>query len=145
MINSSHVKLGKKIDEISVGEKIHLVETIEDKDLLLYLGLTNDNNPLYIQHDYAKRSSYEKPIVPTILLSGIVISAISKHLPGPGSYIREQQIVYLEPVYHYETIEFVLEVERIDYDQNIVEIGVHAFNKHHQQVLEGAFKVLPPI
>lgn len=42
-------KLGRLISDISVGEKLVLTEAIEDKDLLLYLGLTNDANPLYIQ------------------------------------------------------------------------------------------------
>lgn len=79
------------------------------------------------------------------MLNGIVTSAISKHLPGPGSHIREQNIIYLEPVYHYETIEFLLEVQHIDYENNIVSIQVDAMNKSHQQVLHGILKVLPPI
>ena len=62
----------------------------------------------------------KKPIVPTIMLNGIVTSAISKHLPGPGSHIPEQNFIYLEPVYHYETIEFLLEVQHINYENNIV-------------------------
>lgn len=76
-------KLGRKVESMSVGEKLKLTEKIEDKDLLLYLGLTNDGNPLYIQHDFASQTSYEKPIVPAIMLTGIVTSAISKYLPGP--------------------------------------------------------------
>ena len=91
-------KLGKKLEEIVVGEKLHLTETIEDKDLLLYLGLTNDNNPLYIQHDYAASTPYKKPIVPAIMLNGIITSAISKYMPGPGSHIREQNLKFLDPV-----------------------------------------------
>jgi 3-hydroxybutyryl-CoA dehydratase len=145
LLNGARTKIGKKIDEIAVGERIHLVETIEDKDLLIYLGLTNDNNPLYIQHEYAKDTFFKKPIVPTIMLNGIVTSAISKHLPGPGSHIRELNIIYLEPVYHYETIEFLLEVQHIDYENNIVSIQVDGMNKRHQQVLHGILKVLPPI
>lgn len=50
-------KLGRQIGEISRGEKLKLTEKVEDKDLLLYLGLTNDANPLYIQQDYADRKS----------------------------------------------------------------------------------------
>ncbi len=80
-------KLGRQIGEITVGEKLTLTEKIEDKDLLLYLGLTNDANPLYIQHDYASLTPYEKPIVPSIMLTGIITSAVSKYLPGPGSHI----------------------------------------------------------
>ena len=138
------MKLGKKIDEISVGEKLQLTEKIEDKDLLLYLGLTNDNNPLYIQHDYAVGTPFKQPIVPAIMLNGIITSAISKHLPGPGSHIREQNIIYLEPVYHYETIEILLEVQHIDLIQNFVEIYVSAFKEKDQQVMNGLLKVVPP-
>ena len=98
-------KLGRKVESMSVGEKLKLTEKIEDKDLLLYLGLTNDGNPLYIQHDFASQTSYEKPIVPAIMLTGIVTSAISKYLPGPGSHIVDQQISFPKPVYHYATID----------------------------------------
>ena len=137
-------KLGKRINEILVGEKLHLTETIEDKDLLLYLGLTNDNNPLYIQHDYASSTPYKAPIVPTIMLNGIITSAISKHMPGPGSYISEQTITFFNPVYHYETIDFTLQVDRIDYDQNVVDVSVKAFNANKDPIIEGLVKVNPP-
>ncbi|QCR33238.1 enoyl-CoA hydratase [Lysinibacillus sp. SGAir0095] len=144
MLLRKGMKLGKKIDEMTIGEKIQLNEKIEDKDLLLYLGLTNDNNPLYIQHDYALDTPYKKPIVPAIMLNGIITSAISKHLPGPGSHIREQNLIYLEPVYHYETIEILLEVQHIDITQNFVEIYVSAFKEKIVQVLHGVLKVVPP-
>lgn len=77
-------KLGRKIEDMAVGEKLKLTENIEDKDLLLYLGLTNDGNPLYIQHDFASQTKFEKPVVPTAMLTGIITSAVSKYLPGPG-------------------------------------------------------------
>lgn len=145
LLKRTRTKMGKKVDEITVGERIQLIETIEDKDLLLYLGLTNDNNPLYIQHDYAQNTPFKKPIVPVIMLNGIVTSAISKHLPGPGSHICEQNIVYLKPVYHYETIEILLEVQNVDLGNNLVDIQVHAVNKQQQLIMEGMLKVLPPI
>ncbi len=58
-----------------------------------------------------RKTPYKKPIVPTIMLNGIITSAISKHMPGPGSHIREQTITFLNPVYHYETIDFTLQVD----------------------------------
>lgn len=137
-------KLGKKVTEIALGEKLHLTETIEDKDLLLYLGLTNDNNPLYIQHDYAAQTPYEKPIVPTTMLSGIINAAISKHLPGPGSHIVEQQLKFLAPVFHYETVDFILEVETINVPKNEVEVLVQAFDTNRQPVIQGKLTVSPP-
>lgn len=137
-------KLGRKIEEMSVGEKLKLTEKIEDKDLLLYLGLTNDGNPLYIQHDFASQTVYEKPIVPTIMLTGIVTSAISKYMPGPGSHIVEQFLSFPKPVYHYSTIDFLLQIISVDVEKNMVEIEVNATNEDGETVIEGKIKSTPP-
>ena len=92
MLKGARTKTGKKIDELTVGERIHLVETIEDKDLLLYLGLTNDSNPLYIQHEYAKETAFKKPIVPPIMLNGIVTSAISKYFAANAANLSRRTL-----------------------------------------------------
>lgn len=138
------MKIGKKIDELVVGDRFQITEKIEDKDLLLYLGLTNDSNPLYVQHDYAVETPYKKPLVPVIMLNGIITSAISKHIPGPGSHIREQNLVYLEPVYHYETIEILIEVQHINTLENLVDLYVSAYKEKNIRVIEGIIKVYPP-
>ena len=138
------MKIGKTIDDLMIGEKLHITETITDKDLLLYLGLTNDNNPLYIQHDYANTTQYKKPIVPTILLNGIITSAISKHLPGPGSQIQQQFLTYLTPVFHDETIEIYLEIDDINKADHLVKVTVHGFNEKELSIVSGWVTVKPP-
>ncbi|WP_071460351.1 MaoC/PaaZ C-terminal domain-containing protein [Bacillus massilinigeriensis] len=137
-------KLGRTIEEIAAGEKLTLTEKIEDKDLLLYLGLTNDSNPLYIQHDYASQTPYKKPIVPSVMLSGIVTSAISKYLPGPGSRVVKQEIEFVKPVYHYATVEFLFEVTDVDKEGHLIMIDVEAVNEEKEAVLKGTLAVCPP-
>jgi 3-hydroxybutyryl-CoA dehydratase len=137
-------KLGRTIDEISIGEKLSLTEKIEDKDLLLFLGLTNDSNPLYIQHDYASQTPHKKPVVPAIMLNGIITSAVSKYLPGPGSYILKQEMEYLSPVYHYGTVQFLFEVTQVNRDSHTVEITINATNEEDVEVLKGKLTVCPP-
>ncbi|WP_174729586.1 MaoC/PaaZ C-terminal domain-containing protein [Mesobacillus harenae] len=137
-------KLGRQIGEISTGEKLSLTEKMEDKDLLLYLGLTNDSNPLYIQHDYASQTPYEKPIVPPIMLTGVITSAISKYLPGPGSYVLKQEIEFLKPVYHYDTVLFIFEVTEVNRNNHFIEISVTVSNENEDEVAAGKLKVCPP-
>ncbi|WML47316.1 MaoC/PaaZ C-terminal domain-containing protein [Neobacillus sp. PS3-34] len=137
-------KLGRRIEEMSVGEKLSFTEKIEDKDLLLYLGLTDDANPLYIQHDYASQTPYQKPIVPVIMLTGMITSAVSKYLPGPGSHILSQELEFPKPVYHYATIEFLFEVTDVNKKNHSVEINVSAVNEKNEQVIIGKIKVCPP-
>ncbi|GLC88315.1 enoyl-CoA hydratase [Lysinibacillus piscis] len=136
--------MGLTIDKIVIGEKIHLTEKIEDKDLLLYLGLTNDNNPLYIQHDYAALTPFQKPIVPTIMLNGIITSAVSKYMPGPGAHIIEQHFTYAEPLYHYELFHTVLEVTEVDQAHNRMTVSVHSYNEQEKTILTGTLLVIPP-
>lgn len=137
-------KLGRKIEDISVGEKLVITEKIEDKDLLLYLGLTNDANPLYIQHDYAMKTTFEKPVVPTIMLTGIVTSAVSKYMPGPGSHVVQQILSFPHASYHYDTLEFIFEVKEVDASNNKITVAVEAKNEQQKVVVVGELQVLPP-
>jgi 3-hydroxybutyryl-CoA dehydratase len=137
-------KLGRKINEISIGEKLSLTEKIEDKDLLLYLGLSNDANPLNIQHDYASQTPFKKPIVPTLMLTGIITAAITKYLPGPGSHITKQELSFLKPVYHYAIVEFGFEVVKVDEKNHVVTIEVVAQNEDGETVIVGNVEVCPP-
>jgi 3-hydroxybutyryl-CoA dehydratase len=138
-------KPGRSIEEITVGEKLTLTEKIEDKDILLYLGLTNDSNPLFIQHDYASQTPFKKPIVPTVMLTGIVSAAVSKYLPGPGSSILEQQVKFIHPVYHYATVQFFFEVTAVSHNTNEIQMSVRGTDEENQSVLEGTLKVAPPL
>ncbi|MGV3464716.1 MAG: MaoC/PaaZ C-terminal domain-containing protein [Heyndrickxia sp.] len=137
-------KLGRKLEEISVGEKLTLTEKVEDKDILLYLGLTDDANPLYIQHDYASQTPFEKPIVPAIMLTGMITSAVSKYLPGPGSHILSQNIEFKKPVYHYTSIHFLFEIMNVDEKHQLVTIQVTATNEENETVITGQLDVCPP-
>lgn len=136
-------KLGRQIGEISKGEKLKLTEKIEDKNLLLYLGLTNDANPLYIQHDYASQTPYEKPIVPSTMVTGIIASAITKYLPGPGSHILKQEIDFIKPIFHYATIEFLFEIADVNVRDHTVTVKVQATDSG-ETVINASFLVCPP-
>ncbi|WP_432763631.1 MaoC family dehydratase [Enterococcus asini] len=137
-------RLGKTLEEIEEGDSLSLTESIEDSQLLLYLGLTNDANPLYIQHDYTQDTEYQRPIVPSVMLMGIITSAISKHLPGPGSHVVNFSVNFIEPVYHYETLTFEFEVIKVDKMKDVVTISVEAVNVEDSRVLDAVVMVQPP-
>jgi 3-hydroxybutyryl-CoA dehydratase len=137
-------RLGRKIDEIQVGEKLERTEKIEDKDILLYLGLSDDGNPLFIQHDYASQTPFKKPIVPQVMLTGIVTSAISKYLPGPGSAIMKQMLQFVKPVYHYSTFTVLFEITDVARENHLVTITVLAKDEEDDVVIKGELEVCPP-
>ncbi|GMA47041.1 MaoC family dehydratase [Tetragenococcus muriaticus] len=138
-------KLGKTINEIEEGQTMSVTEAIEDDQILLYLGLTNDANPLYVQHDYAQKTVYEQPIVPSVLLMGIVTSTVSKHFPGPGSHIVNLSVNFVEAVYHYEMLTFLFEVIKVDKHKEDMTLSVEAVNTEGKRVLDAVVIVQPPM
>ncbi len=134
-------KLGKKLKDIQVGDSYSTTAKVQDKDLLLYLGITDDANPLYIQHDYASQTPFKQPLVPPVMLNGLVTSAVSMQLPGPGCHITEKHIRYPKPVYHYSEINITLEVTDINEAEHVVSIKVTGWDEDQNEVITGTIEV----
>ena len=137
-------RLGKYINEIKIGDSYTLSRSIEDKDLLLYLGLTNDANPLYIQHDYASQTLYKQPIVPSVMLFGLVSSIVSMHLPGPGSHITQHEMTFPNAVSHNTELKLTVEVIAIDEIDHQVAMSVIGFDVNGNEFITGKLYVSPP-
>ncbi|MFD2627918.1 MaoC family dehydratase [Oceanobacillus kapialis] len=137
-------KLGMMMKDIHIGETYTAIKVIEDKELLLYLGLSNDANPLYIQHDYASQTPYKAPIVPSVLLFGMVSSIVSMHLPGPGSHITQHEMTFPKPVFHQTEVRFNLEVIALDEKDHTVSINVTGYDEDGDTVIIGKLQVCPP-
>ncbi|UOQ46173.1 enoyl-CoA hydratase [Halobacillus salinarum] len=137
-------KLGKKIQDLQIGETFTTSFTVEDRDLLMYLGLTDDANPLYVQHDYASQTPFKRPIVPTVMVFGMVSSIVSMHLPGPGSHIQNSDLTYPKPVYHYAEVRFNVEVKEISQEDHSVSLSVNGYDEEGDQIIKGTLIVQPP-
>lgn len=136
-------KLGKEIQDLNIGDKYTAARIIEDRDLLLYLGLTDDANPLYIQHDYASQTPYGRPIVPSVMLFGIISSMISMHLPGPGSHITQHELTFPKPVFHQSEVKFAIEIINIDEKEHQIAVSVNGFDAEGDSIVYGKLHVCP--
>lgn len=136
LFNRRRVRI-RPAEELTEGESLKIVEKMDDRDLLLYLGLTNDSNPLYIQHDFTAAAGYERPVVPVVMLNGIVSSAVSKHLPGPGSRVLEQRFRFPEAAWHGSTVTFDLTVSNVDLSSRTALLRVEAADEENRTVMTG--------
>lgn len=143
-MSATNYQLGKTLSTIKEGDSLTVTQVIEERDIFLYLGLTNDNNPLFTQADYAAQTDYQHAIVPQILLTGIITSAISKHLPGPGSNVVNLSLNFMQPVFHGVTLTFTFNVIRVDKARELVTIAVIAKDAHQTKVLDAEVLVAPP-
>ncbi|CAM3859276.1 MaoC/PaaZ C-terminal domain-containing protein [Alkalicoccus chagannorensis] len=137
-------KPGRPLKDLRIGDRFEDKYQVKDRDILLYLGLSDDANPAYIQHDYAARTPQKKPIVPHLMLNGFIHAAISMQLPGPGSLIKEQQVRYEKPLYHYDELTLKMVITDIDREKREVTIDAEGKNSRGVTVLTAKLLVEPP-
>ncbi|KRL04757.1 MaoC/PaaZ C-terminal domain-containing protein [Liquorilactobacillus oeni] len=135
---------GKTIDELFEGDSLTVNESISERDVMLYLGTTNDNNPLYTQDEYAKKMEYKGAVVPQVLLMGIITSSVSKLLPGPGSLVVNSSVNFVLPVYHNEDVTFNFEIIKVDTMKEVVTLSITGNKENDHRVLDAVLMVKPP-
>lgn len=144
MILGKKRELGREVNQLQVGNKFATSFKIKDKDILLYLGLSDDTNPVYIQNNYTEQTPYQKPVVPHVMLVGYLFSSVNKHLPGPGSVILSSQLDFPEVLYHNGEIKLDMEIIERDIEQNKVTLSVKMADQDQRTVLSGKLDVSPP-
>lgn len=135
---------GKTIDDLNEGDSLTVNESVSYRDVLLYLGMTNDNNPLYIQDEYARNMDYKASIVPPVLLTGIITRSVSMILPGPGSQVVNLAVNFILPVYHEEDVTFTFEVIKVDEMKEVVTLAVTGVNDEGCRIVDAVVMVKPP-
>jgi 3-hydroxybutyryl-CoA dehydratase len=93
-------------DDVEVGQEWEsLGRTVTEADIVNYAGLSGDYNPIHMDHEFAKRTAYRKPIA-----HGLLIWAVSSGLGMMAPPMRTLAFVSISdwqfklPVYIGDTI-----------------------------------------
>lgn len=144
MILGKKRKTPRDWEAIQVGETDELKRQVEDRDVLLYLGVSEDTNPLFLQSVYAEQTPYGQVVVPPGLLLSWVYSRVSERLPGPGSRVVGQRIAFPEAAHHGSTVCLRLQVIHKDDNRHQLTLAVSGNDQEDRNVMEGELDVLGP-
>ncbi|BAS28985.1 MaoC family dehydratase [Limnochorda pilosa] len=136
--------LGRHVDELQVGEKATFTQKVEERDVYLYMGLTNDLNPVYVDREYAHRTELGEPVVPGILVAAQVVAAITGRLPGPGTITAHQTLRFASPAHCGDVLTTELEVVSLDPAANRATLKSVTHNQEGKPVLLAESEVIPP-
>jgi 3-hydroxybutyryl-CoA dehydratase len=125
-----------------LGQSATISRTFTKEDMMKCADLTNDFNPIYFSEEFVVDTRFKNPIVQGILTEGLIISAISNHLPGPGCVLLQKELVFLAPVYCGDEINAYIEVIDIDRDRNWITERVICKNQSSQEVVRGQVLLL---
>ncbi|NOZ34224.1 MAG: SDR family oxidoreductase [Chlorobi bacterium] len=127
--------------EIHIGQKAEIQHTITQKDIEKFVDLTGDDNRLHVDNEFAKNTSFKKPVAHGMLGASFISTIIGTKLPGDGALWFSQNIEFLLPVRIGDIITVEAEVIKILKRQNIIELRTDVFNQHRQKVIAGTAKV----
>lgn len=136
--------LGKSYDELSAGQKASFSRRVTKQDVLQYMGLSGDLNPLYADSAYAGRTRYEQIIVPANMLAGFAMGAVATVLPGLGSLTHSHCYRLVNPAHVGDELVAVLEVVELKPEKRHVVIHYRFHNQEGKEILSGELEVEPP-
>jgi 3-hydroxybutyryl-CoA dehydratase len=136
--------LGRTVDELTVGDRASVTKVVSETDIYLYVGMTGDLNPLYIDEAYAANHRYHGRVAPGALTTGLVIAVVSTKLPGPGTILEREDLQFTAPVRPGDTITAFAEVVEVIPSRGRVRLRTVCKNQDGVVVLEGEIVVLPP-
>ncbi len=139
------VKLGKTIQEITIGEKASFSKTVLEKDIEMFGEITNDYNPAHFDEEYASKTIFKKRISHGMLIGSLFSNVLGMNLPGPGSIYISQTLRFRRPVYIGDTITAEVTVKDIDKEKNRVLFDCVAYNQSKEAVIIGEAMMMPPI
>jgi acyl dehydratase len=121
-----------KIGDFSTNEVTYTTEMVE-----LFANMVGDNNPIHLNKSFAEKTIFKKPIVHGILVAGQISKLIASDLPGPGSIYLYQDLKFVSPVYHFDTITCKSEVKEIKQEKGIIILNSLLSNQNGKVVIEG--------
>ena len=80
---------GYEFNELRVGMSAVFAKTITEADIVLFAGVSGDNNAIHTNEEFAAITIFKGRIAHG-MLSASVISAFANKLPGPGTIYMSQ-------------------------------------------------------
>ena len=111
---------GYDIEDFTVGMSAMFSKTITEADIVLFAGVSGDNNALHINEEYAQATPFGGRIAHGMLTASVISAAVANKLPGPGAVYMGQNLIFRAPVRPGDTVHATVTVRQIIAGRNHV-------------------------
>ncbi len=105
---------GRYLEDMAIGMKEVFTKTITDADVMMFAGVSGDNNPLHFSEEFAAQTRFRGRIVHGMLTASLLSTLVGTRLPGPGGAYMSQDLKFLKPVRVGDTVTAEMTVVEID-------------------------------
>ncbi len=105
-----------------------------------YADLIGDRNPIHLDENYAKTTTFKKRIAHGMLVSSFISNIIATDFPGEGSIYLSQNLKFLKPCYLEDKLKYV--IEQVDKINSKFYLNTKVYNQTKELILDGSAVVL---
>ena len=111
---------GYDIEDLHTGMHATFSKTVTEADIVLFAGVSGDNNAMHVNEEYAATTRFGGRIAHGFLTASVISAAIATRLPGPGTVYLSQQLNFRAPVRIGQTVHASVTVSAIDRERRRV-------------------------
>lgn len=100
--------------QVAQGATVRRLLTQEDFDR--FAALSGDDNPIHVDPDFARRTRFGRPVAHGMYLFGLICSVLGTRLPGPGTVLLAQELMFPTPTFVGEEVAVRVEVDLVRED-----------------------------
>ena len=95
---------GHGIEDFSIGMRATFAKTITEADIVLFAGVSGDNNALHINQEFAESTQFGGRIAHGMLTASVISAAVANKLPGPGAIYMSHSQIFRAPAKPGDTV-----------------------------------------
>ena len=137
---------GKAYDEISVGQTFSASLTVTETHIVQGAGLFGDFNPLHVNEEYCKSTSFKTRILHGPLTSALMSAPIGNYFAGTAIAYLEHNCRFLKPVKANDTLTTVwtiaAKLDKPKHNGGIAVLSATCHNQNEISVAEAEGKIL---
>ena len=115
------------IDSITIGMQASVSHVITDEKIRAFASLSEDYNPIHLDEEYAKNSSFGKRLAHGAMVASFFSALFAMKLPGPGCIYVSQETKFKKPVFIDDTVLVKIEVVDINVERKRVYFSTSCF------------------
>ena len=105
---------GHDIEDLQVGMTASYAKTVTEADIVLFAGVSGDNNAVHTNEEFARTAPFGGRIAHGFLTASVISAAVANRLPGPGTVYLGQQLRFRAPVRPGDTVHATVTVKSVD-------------------------------
>ncbi|MDR1490659.1 MAG: MaoC family dehydratase [Desulfovibrio sp.] len=122
---------------LKVGDKDSTSKVITAEVVEKFADVSNDNNPLHLDEEFAKTTIFGKRIAHGMISAGLISAVHGMVIPGQGAIYLSQSLKFRRPVFLGDTLTAWAEVLEKNEEKKRVTMKNWVANQKGENVVEG--------